>query len=183
MKTKAEIIHFHDPELLPAGLLLKFCGKKVIYDIHEDLPVQILYKPYLSSGMRKFLSSAAEITENIFSRFFDVNICATETIAKRFTKAQVIYNYPLLSEYNQYKQYIKPYSQREKCLCYVGAITENRGIFNMLDTVENTDLLLTLAGEFEDENTAMRCKIHWGFKNTEYIGFVDRQNVIKVMGE
>ena len=38
---KADIYHFHDPELMLFGFLLKFMGRKVIYDIHEDLPGKI----------------------------------------------------------------------------------------------------------------------------------------------
>ena len=40
----SDIIHIHDPELLPVGLLLRYLWKKIIiYDMHEDLPGQIFF--------------------------------------------------------------------------------------------------------------------------------------------
>ena len=37
LKQNCHLYHFHDPELLLVGYLLKLFGKKVIYDVHEDL--------------------------------------------------------------------------------------------------------------------------------------------------
>ena len=40
----SDIYHIHDPELIPAGLILKLLNKKVIYVIHESYSEDIFNK-------------------------------------------------------------------------------------------------------------------------------------------
>src|SRR5438093_974126 len=52
LKTRADLYHFHDPELLPLGVFLKLLGKKVVYDAHEDVSAQVLNKYWIPLYMR-----------------------------------------------------------------------------------------------------------------------------------
>jgi hypothetical protein len=56
VQVDADIYHFHDPELIPVGLLLKKIGKSVIYDVHEEYFESIKLKEWLPSLLRYFIA-------------------------------------------------------------------------------------------------------------------------------
>jgi glycosyltransferase involved in cell wall biosynthesis len=43
----AKLYHFHDPELIPFALMLKLLGKKIIYDVHENVGADLQEKKWL----------------------------------------------------------------------------------------------------------------------------------------
>ena len=67
---KKTIFQFHDPELIPVGLLLKVFGNKVIYDVHEDVPKDLLTKEWIPKSLRKILSGTIKFIERCSSPFF-----------------------------------------------------------------------------------------------------------------
>src|SRR5262249_23700737 len=70
LQEDADVYHFHDPELIPIALLLRSRGKKVIYDVHEDYPKDIFYKPYLPKVVRHAISATMELIEVAAARRF-----------------------------------------------------------------------------------------------------------------
>ena len=59
----ADIYHLHDPELMSLGLKLKRQGKRVVFDSHEDVPMQILIKEYLPKWSRGIVKRIYEWME------------------------------------------------------------------------------------------------------------------------
>lgn len=181
LKNNADIYHFHDPELIPIGLLLKLHGKRVIYDVHEDVPRQNLSKHYIPAIFRKPLSLMIETLEAFSACRFNAVITATPFINERFLKlgahAININNYPRLSEmcFNDI-----PWVQKEKAFCYIGVITEIRGAFEMLGAIEKIKCSLLLAGNITSRVEGGLKKMH-GWRYVEALGHVSRTDVQRVM--
>ncbi len=96
-KQKCRVYHFHDAELIIVGILLKmFTNAKVIYDVHEDYPSQMLTKHYLRDWMRKPLYYFMKMAEKLADRVFDAIIVADNFVFKHFSahKTIIVYNYP-----------------------------------------------------------------------------------------
>ena len=169
----ADIYHFHDPELIFAGLYLKMRGKKVIYDIHENNPASILSKPYIKSKQVKIIiSKLFNIFEQLSVRFFDALVTARPDITKRFHHKNIITlrNFPILPDFSKIKS-IKIEKKRGS-LIFVGGITALRGINELLDVFEKLDdYELWLLGPVKEKQLKERIERHP--KNVKYFGVVE----------
>jgi len=180
-ELNSDIYHLHDPELIPIGLKLKKLGKKVIYDVHEDVPRQILSKPYLNKFLKPIISKAFEIYENYAAKKFDVIIAATLYIRDRFKKINKntvdINNYPKLDELYEPIDW----SLRKNEICYIGGITKIRGVVELIKALEYTDTILHLAGDFESKDLESEVKSLPGWHKVKYYGYVGRDKVKEIL--
>jgi glycosyltransferase involved in cell wall biosynthesis len=118
------IFHFHDPELLPIGLLLKLFGYKVIYDIHEDSVTAIEQKKYLPAIVKKTVIYVLRMFEAIAHKKL-TTIIAEKYYKERFPEAFEVLNYPKLNwATNLIVERKSPDS-----LLYTGSVTEDRGAY------------------------------------------------------
>ncbi|WP_246944208.1 glycosyltransferase family 4 protein [Bacillus pinisoli] len=178
IEVQADIYHFHDPELILVGLLLKSKGKKVIYDVHEDVPRQILSKYWIKPALRTIISKGFEAFENISVRYFDAIITATPYISKRFKKRSsnvvTVCNYPIKEEFEDgdFSKELK-----ENAVCYVGGLSKERGIKEMVDSMKETEACLLLAGSFAEQKLQEQMKKLPGWSKVEELGYLDREGV------
>lgn len=186
-RERAAIYHFHDPELIPIGLLFKLRGKQVIYDVHEDVPKQILSKEWIPRPLRKMVAGAARVTEALASWVFDSIVAATPAIAKRFPagKTIVVQNFPILKELVAPES--TPYQNRPAKIIYVGGITAIRGIREMVQAMsllpESLNARLILVGEFSPQSLEAEVRGLPGWEHTEFVGWQDRASVARLLGE
>lgn len=128
-QSGARICHFHDPELLPVGIVLSLLGRKVIYDVHEDMPLQILNKHWLKPWLRRPMAKLKALTEWIATRLlFSAVVAATPPIARRFAEKTTVtvQNFPEFERPGTDATAV-PLAAREDCAVHIGILDTNRG--------------------------------------------------------
>lgn len=187
LKLRSDLYHFHDPELMAVGIMLKLFGKKVIYDVHEDVPSQVMDKHWIPSRLRRFVSMIVKGIEKFGCLFFDGVIAATPYINNKFLKmtknAIDINNYPLTSEFVDLNLDGKSKNKTEKIVCYIGAITKKRGVVELIKAIEGTDIKLYLAGTVAPRNLLESLEKEEGWKNVTYFGKVERDEVVSILSK
>ena len=177
----ADLYHFHDPELMPAGLRLAHSGAAVVYDSHEDLAATVLDKAWIRRRLRRPTARLVAKLEPAAANRLAAVVAATPVIAERFSGCRcpviTVNNFPELREFHRVQRHP---AASEPAVCYVGAITPIRGIEVMVDAIARTDARLLLAGSFESEAFADRVRALPGWSRVEYLGKVDRAGVANI---
>lgn len=180
------IAQFHDPELIPAGLMLKLFGVKVIYDIHEDVPKQVQSKAYIRPALlRRVMSGVIRAVEGFAVRRFDAAVVAVDSIGRRFPQHKVllIRNFPRADLMTRSREPADP-AQRF-VINYAGSLTQVRGI---LDLVEAVALLpdrmeLHLFGTWHPAGFQEACQALRGWSKCRFRGRVPHDEVVQHMQE
>ena len=156
IKGKFQIIHFHDPELLPIAGILRLMGKKIIYDVHENYPEQIMTKKYLPSFLKKPLSKTISLLENLLAKRFSLIVVVVEDLKKRFLKYNsntiIIANYPKLEDFSSYLNNLsQKKSEPPQNIIYMGGITSIRGVREIIKASNWTKLPIVLLGPIQEK--------------------------------
>jgi glycosyltransferase involved in cell wall biosynthesis len=179
--------HFHDPELMSVGMLLKLRGKRVIWDIHEDLPRQILTKDWIAGGLRGHIARATEVMEALCERNVDAIVAATPAIARRFTleKTVTVQNLPTLDKPTHTKA--SPYMQKGRILTYVGGMSGIRGAREMVAAMNllpaSLEAQLVLAGVFASPKLEAELQQTPGWERVQFVGWKSQSEVNDLLAQ
>jgi len=184
IELDSDIYHLHDPELMTIGLKLKKLGKKVVFDAHEDLPMQVLAKPYLSKWVKKPLSWGVAKYEQYACRRFDHVIAATPYIRDKFlnfTHSIDVNNYPIIQELSSDIQW----KDRKNQVCYVGVISKIRGNLENVEAMGyvNVKTKFKLAGMTYEEGFFKELESNENWKRVEFVGKLERDGVKLLLEE
>ena len=183
LQIDSDLYHLHDPELLPIGLKLKKMGKRVVFDSHEDAPMQMLDKPYLNKPIRWCISEALMRYEAYACRLFDGIVAATPFIRDKFLQINPnsidINNFPILDE-------LVGASNEQNDLaavCYVGAISKQRGIIELVTAMGllNSNVILNLVGSFSEADLHQDVETMSEWSRIVHHGFLDRFRVGEIL--
>lgn len=186
LTLNGKIYHIHDPELLPATILLKFFGKKIVYDVHENYAASLMTKPYLTqnSCKTKTLAWLVGKLERFFSIFYDLIIATTPLIADLFNpkKTIIVANFPVI----YFDQNINQ-QPRTKNLIYAGGLTKIRGVKEMVQVMglipEHYQCRLILAGKFESSSFEEEVRSLPDWNKISYVGWQSRDQLNKLCTE
>jgi glycosyltransferase involved in cell wall biosynthesis len=184
LRERAAVYHFHDPELLPVGLVLKLLGARVLYDVHEDYPEQILSKHYLPGVLRAGIAWLFGALEKAVAGSLDGVVAATDAIAGNFRHARTVTvrNYPKLGNL---QSPVVPVPGRPFRLVHLaGTLTEERGITNLVRAMERLgdEYELVLAGKFVPDGYQASVSALPGYRRTRHLGLVPHARVWEVYG-
>jgi glycosyltransferase involved in cell wall biosynthesis len=187
LRQDADLYHFHDPELIPVGLLLRLKGKSVIYDVHENVPQDIAFKHYLPRPLRVPLAWLIGLIEASSSRYFSAIVPATSPISVRFAswndRTVVATNYPVVDALELKTP--APWAQRSPAVAYTGILTECRCVKEIVQAMaflpKDLPATLKLAGAFSPKGLGHELARTAGWERVEALGVIERSRVSELL--
>jgi glycosyltransferase involved in cell wall biosynthesis len=180
LRLRADAYHFHDPELIPVGLVLKAMGKRVIYDAHEDLPKSILGKGYLPGWLVAPLSRVVGMVERAAARTFDLAVLARDDIAGSFQgsgRSLLIRNFPKREVFTGRARVGR--SDGDFVVVYVGGLTVGRGAIQLIEALalvsERCRPRLIIYGKFTPPELEQQVRSMPGYARVDYRGWIDHR--------
>lgn len=179
----AEIYQFHDPELLPVGMLLKLRGKKVIYDVHEDYSSN-MRKQWIPPMLQSAASLGVKVCEGSMGSVCDRIVAATPKIASQFhpSRTVVVQNFPSKEEFAAVAG--RPYGERKNIVLYLGYLADVRGLREMTSAIEIVNKRLhaelVLAGKMVQGAQSAR---YLASSHVREMGVLDRGRVADLLSQ
>lgn len=190
-QIQAKICHLHDPELIPLGMLLKICGKKVVFDMHEFSYFHILGKTWAPRWLIQIFANIYRWIEGIAFRYFFDHIVLVvnegnyfnyiqsryETCIHKFT---VVRNFSILEMIKHKKT--ASINTNAFVIIYAGGLSVVRGIYEIIQALEPlSGVELWLLGPWETQKYQEQCMSLAASVKVRYFGKVKMEEVYPYM--
>jgi glycosyltransferase involved in cell wall biosynthesis len=144
LREQAHIYHFHDPELLFVGSMIRALTKRpVIYDVHENYPQDILTKEWIPHVLRKAFSRIFRVFEDNMAKRMDAVVVVNEHLAERFrgkSGVVTVSNYSRIGRFAQEQPHTQEKNRRLRpYFVYAGRISDDRGIYECLEALRTLE--------------------------------------------
>jgi glycosyltransferase involved in cell wall biosynthesis len=121
----AALYHVHDPELLGVARLLRRRGKRVVFDMHENLPEDLLTKRWIPPRLRRTASHLARLAGRALLDGIAIVFAETSYVDNHrwVGRHEVVLNMPLIDELRRERS--EPYPT--PTLGYIGVVGPEHG--------------------------------------------------------
>ena len=134
LRPRPDIVHFHDPELMPVGQALRMRGMQAVFDVHENVAGTFESKHWLPVFVRWPLARAYEVAERFLTSGIAV-VTVLDSMAQGYRHPRaVVRNLPRLGlgPAPTPIDFKPPWR-----LVYTGYVTPERGGIRMLQLLED----------------------------------------------
>ncbi len=188
LRQQAHVYHIHDAELIPVALILRLLRKKVIYDIHEDVPATILTKGWIPAFYRRFVAFLLGKVQMFGAKRFSGIVVTSMNIGDRFRLVNkntvVVQNYPLLEEYRSDTS-LGPKPGSTKIVVNFGGISRYRAICEIIEAFgllpASLDVRLVLGGQSNSDILEEELTLMPGWGRVEYRGMIAREEMMTLL--
>jgi glycosyltransferase involved in cell wall biosynthesis len=127
LRTRADIYHLHDPELIPWGFVLRLLGKTVIFDVHEDFAQAAGVRSWIPRPLRGLVARCWKGLAWTASKLFHI-VIAERYYARSFPRSVKVLNYPHLERSEALRSVDRSLQRLDRVrLIYAGSTTLSRG--------------------------------------------------------
>lgn len=185
LRSRAQVVHIHDPELIPLLVPLRLLGRKVVYDSHEWLSRQVAAKHYLPGPLRRGAVWFARGLEwgvgRVAHRIVTVNAACASVFPD--AKVSIVANYPERARFPYLETGGEAGAETGGTpqFVYVGGITAHRGLREMIRATalvaKDTPVTLHLAGRATPAGLMDQVAAEPGWENVDYAGLVPHDEV------
>jgi glycosyltransferase involved in cell wall biosynthesis len=186
-KLHADIIHFHDPEMLAALPFAKLWWRRTrfVYDVHEDFANLMLIRDWLPVWIKPVVKLLTNTVEKGLALLADAVVGVTPPLAEKFLNREkiVAYNYISQNFFDATAKLSKEARGREFDLVHLGTLNVRRARFLAETLTEfhhihpaGRSLVIGVSPEIEKE---MRERIPHGCK---LLGRVSHEQIPGLLG-
>lgn len=179
--TKPDLVHLHDPALLPVAVVSRLLGMRFVYDSHESLPDLVRGRTWVPAMMRRPLARIARWCERAAVSAAEAVVAAEPIPAERFPahKRVLVQNFPDLTEFAPSRA--SGLQRQRATAIYLGFSSRARGAVEMVRAIEHANArcgaTLHLVGPVAEEGLFEALASEAGWKATRHTPWLDRNEV------
>ena len=180
-RKRPTFLIIHDPILLMMAPFLLLSRTKLIFDSHEDVPEDILIKPYIPKNFRPLISTLYKAIEVFICRVF---VCSVFTPSKNVSRRMTLWGISchLLNNYPTKNiiyagQKLSEESQPLRVI-FLGAMSTSRNIQFMIDGSKGINgVELVLVGPVSDVDMSLVLEGPTN-ENISYLGYMRYEDAL-----